>query len=141
MRAGEPRRPSFWRLYTITASGFSASTVPVAKHAAAGTSGAKLGAQFCSVSELAIEQQVEPLRMRQGGAFAGCFDLDEGLGHAVEAKLVEQVKSSSSAWIKTQHPWYTDFAWQAGYGEFSVSPRVASRDRIALGSSRSRKSV
>jgi putative transposase len=38
------------------------------------------------------------------------------------AKLVEQIKSSSSAWIKTMHPWYADFAWQAGYGEFSVSP-------------------
>jgi REP element-mobilizing transposase RayT len=38
------------------------------------------------------------------------------------AKIVEQVKCSSSAWIKTQNPWYSDFAWQTGYGEFSVSP-------------------
>jgi REP element-mobilizing transposase RayT len=38
------------------------------------------------------------------------------------AKIVEQVKSSSSAWIKTKDPWYADFAWQTGYGEFSVSP-------------------
>ena len=38
------------------------------------------------------------------------------------AKIVEQVKSSSSGWIKEQHAWYSDFAWQAGYGEFSVSP-------------------
>ncbi|MEJ0089070.1 MAG: IS200/IS605 family transposase [Limisphaerales bacterium] len=38
------------------------------------------------------------------------------------AKIVEQVKSHSSGWIKTQNPWYGDFAWQAGYGEFSVSP-------------------
>jgi len=37
------------------------------------------------------------------------------------AKIVEQVKSSSSGWIKTQNPWYADFAWQTGYGEFSVS--------------------
>jgi REP element-mobilizing transposase RayT len=38
------------------------------------------------------------------------------------AKLVEQVKSSSSGWIKQQHASYSDFAWQTGYGEFSVSP-------------------
>jgi len=38
------------------------------------------------------------------------------------AKIVEQVKASSSAWLKAQHAWYQDFAWQAGYGEFSVSP-------------------
>src|SRR4051794_4968656 len=38
------------------------------------------------------------------------------------AKIVKQIKNSSSGWIKTQHPWYADFAWQTGYGEFSVSP-------------------
>ncbi len=38
------------------------------------------------------------------------------------AKLVELLKTSSSSWIKTLDPWYRDFAWQGGYGEFSVSP-------------------
>lgn len=38
------------------------------------------------------------------------------------AKIVEQIKTSSSGWIKTLDPWYSDFAWQGGYGEFSVSP-------------------
>jgi len=38
------------------------------------------------------------------------------------AKIVEQVKSSSSGWLKTLNPWYADFEWQGGYGEFSVSP-------------------
>jgi len=38
------------------------------------------------------------------------------------AKVVEQVKTASSGWIKTLDPWYSDFAWQTGYGEFSVSP-------------------
>src|SRR6185436_16308370 len=38
------------------------------------------------------------------------------------AKIVEPVKTSSSGWIKTLDPWYSDFAWQNGYGEFSVSP-------------------
>jgi REP element-mobilizing transposase RayT len=38
------------------------------------------------------------------------------------AKIVEQVKTSSSSWIKQKHACYADFAWQTGYGEFSVSP-------------------
>jgi putative transposase len=38
------------------------------------------------------------------------------------AKIIEQIKSSSSGWIKEEHKWYSDFAWQTGYGEFSVSP-------------------
>ncbi|HZV33671.1 MAG TPA: IS200/IS605 family transposase [Verrucomicrobiae bacterium] len=38
------------------------------------------------------------------------------------AKIVEQIKGSSSGWLKKRDGWYADFAWQAGYGEFSVSP-------------------
>ena len=38
------------------------------------------------------------------------------------AKIVERIKTSSSAWIKTLDRRYSDFAWQSGYGEFSVSP-------------------
>jgi REP element-mobilizing transposase RayT len=38
------------------------------------------------------------------------------------AKVVEQVKTTSSGWIKPLDSWYHDFAWQRGYGEFSVSP-------------------
>lgn len=34
-------------------------------------------------------------------------------------KLVEEVKKSSSKWMKEQGIW--DFAWQNGYGVFSVS--------------------
>jgi REP element-mobilizing transposase RayT len=41
--------------------------------------------------------------------------------HAL-SKIVEQIKASSSAWIKTQSSYYADFAWQTGYGAFSVSP-------------------
>ena len=38
------------------------------------------------------------------------------------AKIVEQVKSASTCWLKERSAYYSDFAWQAGYGEFSVSP-------------------
>ncbi len=37
------------------------------------------------------------------------------------ALVVEDVKKSSSKWIKTQGPEFEKFAWQAGYGAFSVS--------------------
>lgn len=37
------------------------------------------------------------------------------------AKAVEEVKKSSSKWLKTKSPILAKFAWQAGYGAFSVS--------------------
>lgn len=37
------------------------------------------------------------------------------------AQVVEEVKKSSSKLIKTQSPELASFAWQAGYGGFSVS--------------------
>jgi putative transposase len=38
------------------------------------------------------------------------------------AKLVEQLKTSSSKWLKTQSIGLAHFAWQRGYGAFSVGP-------------------
>ena len=35
--------------------------------------------------------------------------------------LIEEVKTSSSKWIKTKGRSYKDFHWQGGYGAFSVS--------------------
>ena len=40
------------------------------------------------------------------------------------AKLVEEVKRHSSRWIKTRGLYYSHFAWQGGYGGFSVSPSL-----------------
>jgi len=37
------------------------------------------------------------------------------------AKLVEEIKKHSSRWIKTKNSHYSKFAWQGGYGAFSVS--------------------
>lgn len=37
-------------------------------------------------------------------------------------KLVEEVKSHSSRWMKTKGEEYLDFYWQNGYGAFSVNP-------------------
>jgi putative transposase len=36
------------------------------------------------------------------------------------ADLMEEVKKSSSKWIKSKSPKMTDFYWQNGYGGFSV---------------------
>ena len=37
-----------------------------------------------------------------------------------QADLLEKIKKTSSAWIKTQGPDYTSFLWQGGYGAFSI---------------------
>jgi putative transposase len=36
------------------------------------------------------------------------------------AKIVEEVKTGSSVWLKTQSDGYRDFHWQNGYGAFSI---------------------
>jgi putative transposase len=36
------------------------------------------------------------------------------------AKLLEEIKKSSSKWIKTEGPHLAQFSWQAGYGAFSI---------------------
>ncbi len=37
-------------------------------------------------------------------------------------RIVEEVKKRSSKWVKTKGAAYGNFAWQSGYGAFSVSP-------------------
>ncbi len=37
-------------------------------------------------------------------------------------KLVEEIKSHSSKWMKTKHTALHNFYWQRGYGAFSVTP-------------------
>ena len=44
------------------------------------------------------------------------------------AQLIEDLKTSSSKWIKEQSAKLGAFAWQRGYGAFSVGPG----DRLAL---------
>jgi putative transposase len=40
------------------------------------------------------------------------------------AKLMLEIKASSSKWIKTKSSLLSNFSWQAGYGAFSVSPSI-----------------
>jgi REP-associated tyrosine transposase len=37
-----------------------------------------------------------------------------------QADLLEKIKKTSSAWIKTQGEQYDSFFWQGGYGDFSI---------------------
>jgi REP element-mobilizing transposase RayT len=56
------------------------------------------------------------------------------LGRTVTvSQTVEEVKTTASKWIKTQGADFAGFAWQAGYGAFSVSESVVPtvRDYIA----------
>jgi len=56
------------------------------------------------------------------------------LGRTVAVSdAVEEVKKTSSKWIKTQDENFALFAWQAGYGAFAVSESnvAAVRDYIA----------
>ena len=46
-----------------------------------------------------------------------CFTLSRTI---TLAHIVEEVKRSSSKWIKTKGDRYRSFAWQAGYGAFSI---------------------
>jgi REP element-mobilizing transposase RayT len=36
------------------------------------------------------------------------------------SKLLEEIKTSSSKWMKTKGDEYAEFAWQNGYGAFSI---------------------
>jgi REP element-mobilizing transposase RayT len=42
-------------------------------------------------------------------------------------KLMEELKSHSSKWIKTKGAAYSTFSWQNGYGAFSVNPAEVER--------------
>ena len=39
-----------------------------------------------------------------------------------QAELIEQIKKTSSKWIKALDARYRGFSWQRGYSAFSVSP-------------------
>ena len=39
---------------------------------------------------------------------------------ATVADVVKELKRGSSVWLKTKSPMLTDFAWQNGYGVFSI---------------------
>lgn len=55
---------------------------------------------------------------------------------ATISHVVEEVKRNSSRWIKTIEPHYRLFAWQNGYGAFSVSQSIVDRTLQYIGNQR-----
>lgn len=49
------------------------------------------------------------------------------------ADLVEEVKTSTSKWIKTKGPEFRNFHWQRGYGAFSVGQTEVARVKRYIG--------
>jgi RNA polymerase sigma factor (sigma-70 family) len=49
-------------------------------------------ASVTPIADLLIEQQGEPFGMSQRCGLSGCFDLSEGLGHAVESELMKEIE-------------------------------------------------
>jgi putative transposase len=55
------------------------------------------------------------------GGVADHVHLAVRLGRTIiQSDLLEKIKKTSSAWIKTQGPQYSTFHWQGGYGDFSI---------------------
>ena len=50
--------------------------------------------------------------------------------------LVQEVKTSSSKWMKAVGPSYHGFSWQSGYGVFSVSQSSVARARAYIADQR-----
>jgi REP element-mobilizing transposase RayT len=59
------------------------------------------------------------------------------LGRTVAiSKAVEEIKTTSSKWIKTQGPEFGTFAWQSGYAAFSVDMSSLARVREYIANQR-----
>ena len=55
------------------------------------------------------------------GGVADHVHIAARLGRTIsQSELVEKIKKTSSAWIKTQGPQYQSFFWQSGYGDFPI---------------------
>ena len=65
------------------------------------------------------DSQCEAYRV---GGVADHVHLAVRLGRTIsQSELLEKIKKTSSAWIKTQANQYGSFFWQAGYGCFSIA--------------------
>ncbi len=49
--------------------------------------------------------------------------------HAIVPKLVQELKRSSSLWMKSKGDRFSEFSWQSGYGAFSLSESLVEPSR------------
>ena len=70
------------------------------------------------MSEVARGQKCYCYRV---GGVADHVHIAVGLARTISvADLVQEVKAASSKWVKDRAPGLREFAWQAGYGAFSI---------------------
>ncbi|MEO7177080.1 MAG: IS200/IS605 family transposase [Saprospiraceae bacterium] len=69
-----------------------------------------------------ICRQLECIPLRVGGQSNHIHILCLLAKKIALVKLLEDIKRSSSKWIKTKGAQYSNFGWQDGYAAFSVSP-------------------
>jgi REP element-mobilizing transposase RayT len=64
----------------------------------------------------------DSLALKVGGTSDHVHALSRLSKNCSLAKIVEEIKTSSSKWLKTQGRALANFHWQSGHGGFSVSP-------------------
>jgi REP element-mobilizing transposase RayT len=82
---------------------------------------APLGAQMHAYLATVLNNQDSPA-IEVGGTSDHVHTLFRLSKNSSLAGIVEEIKTSSSKWIKTQGRALASFHWQSGYGGFSVSP-------------------
>jgi REP element-mobilizing transposase RayT len=74
------------------------------------------------IGGIARENDMQPILI---GGMPDHIHLALGLPSTLAAsKAMQQIKGASSKWIKETFPRFGEFAWQDGYGAFSVSKSV-----------------
>jgi REP element-mobilizing transposase RayT len=68
-----------------------------------------------------ILKQLESLVIEIGGTSDHVHILCSITKNLAPSKIIEEMKKSSSKWVKTKGREYGNFYWQRGYGIFSVS--------------------
>ncbi len=68
-----------------------------------------------------IFKQMDSLAIEMGGTRDHIHILCSISKNSAPSKIIEEVKKSSSKWMKTKGKKFVDFYWQSGYGIFSVS--------------------
>jgi REP element-mobilizing transposase RayT len=73
---------------------------------------------------LATVARNEGCECHRVGGVADHVNLAIGLSRTVTiGNLVEELKTSTSKWLKGESPQLAGFGWQRGYGAFSVGPK------------------
>ena len=81
---------------------------------------------YLYIAKILQNNNCQPLRI--GGTADHIHILCDTAKNITLSKIIEEIKTSSSKWIKGKHPKYKKFYWQAGYGAFTVS--LSLKDKV-----------